>query len=318
VRSSYGPRAGAPGPGADAFWVDLLLPTEQEIAAVEAEFKLRLPGRAQLDEIENSSRLRIVGDTLFLSMPASAPVAALESAPTPIGFVVSPQVLVTLRYVASHSFDLVKESVGKDARCHNSASTFVTLLEAMVDAGADSLERIAAQLGTISRTVFRPQSGRPPRVARINRLLRAMLSEVGDAGESLSRSRESLLALQRMSGFTVESWGEWLPHDVETRLRTVQKDVNSLTDFESHLSGKVQFLLDAILGFINTEQNEIFKVLTIASVVGIPPTFIASMYGMNFQHMPELSWAWGYAYGLSLIAISTIVPIVWFKWRGWW
>jgi len=80
----------------------------------------------------------------------------------------------------------------------------------------------------------------------------------------------------------------------------------------------VQFLLDAILGFINTEQNEIFKVLTIASVVGIPPTFIASMYGMNFRNMPELSWTWGYEYGLALIAISTILPIIWFKLRGWW
>jgi magnesium transporter len=318
MRSSHGPHAGASGPAGKSFWVDLLLPTPEEIAAVEAEYGLHLPARAQLDEIENSSRLRIAGNTLFLSMPASTPVAELESAPTPIGFVLSPDVLVTLRYVGSHAFDLVKEGLGKEARCFNSASTFATLLEAMVDAGADSLERIAAQLGTISRTVFRPQGGRPPRVARVNRLLRAMLSQVGDAGESLSRSRESLMALQRMSGFTVESWGEWLQPEVGTRLKTVRKDVNSLTDFESHLSGKVQFLLDAILGFINTEQNEIFKVLTIASVVGIPPTFIASMYGMNFQHMPELSWAWGYAYGLSLIAISTIVPIVWFKWRGWW
>jgi magnesium transporter len=80
----------------------------------------------------------------------------------------------------------------------------------------------------------------------------------------------------------------------------------------------VQFLLDAVLGFINTEQNDIFKVLTIASVVGIPPTFIASMYGMNFHNMPELSWHYGYEWGLFLIALSTILPIIWFKWRGWW
>jgi len=106
--------------------------------------------------------------------------------------------------------------------------------------------------------------------------------------------------------------------DIEVRLKTVRKDVNSLTDFESHLAGKVQFLLDAILGFINTEQNEIFKVLTIASVVGIPPTFFASLYGMNFHNMPELNWTWGYAYGLTVIAVSTILPIAWFKWRGWW
>jgi magnesium transporter len=91
-----------------------------------------------------------------------------------------------------------------------------------------------------------------------------------------------------------------------------------LVDFEAHLSAKSQFLLDAILGFINTEQNEIFKVLTIVSVVGIPPTLIASMYGMNFHDMPELSWRWGYPYGLTLIALSVLLPIFWFKRRGWW
>jgi len=91
-----------------------------------------------------------------------------------------------------------------------------------------------------------------------------------------------------------------------------------LVDFEAHLSSKSQFLLDAILGFINTEQNDIFRVLTIVSVIGIPPTLIASMYGMNFHDMPELRWRWGYPYGLTLIALSALAPILWFKRRGWW
>jgi len=165
--------------------------------------------------------------------------------------------------------------------------------------------------------LLRPQGGHAPRVARANQLLREMLVQVGDAAESLSRIRESLTALQRLSGFAGDTQGVWLHQDIQTRLKTVRQDVNSLTDFESHLSGKVQFLLDAVLGFINTEQNEIFKVLTIASVVGIPPTFIASLYGMNSHNMPELDWTWGYAYGFGLIALSTILPIVWLKWRGW-
>ena len=96
------------------------------------------------------------------------------------------------------------------------------------------------------------------------------------------------------------------------------QDLQSLSDFELHLSNKIQFLLDAVLGFINTEQNDIFKVLTIVSVVGIPPTLIASMYGMNFHNMPELSWPWGYEWGLFLIFLSTLLPVAWFKWRGWW
>ena len=148
-------------------------------------------------------------------------------------------------------------------------------------------------------------------------MLRRILLIVGRAGQHLSETRDTLLALQRIAPFVADS-ADWLPQDVISRLHLVERDLISLTDFEFHLANKVQFLLDAILGFINTEQNEIFKVLTIASVVGIPPTLIASMYGMNFRNMPELSWSWGYEYGLALIAISTITPILWFKSRGWW
>jgi len=318
MRNSCPPPTAGSASAASTVWVDLFEPTAEEVAAVEREYRLRVPTRAQLDEIENSSRLRVEGQTLYLSMPATAPVKDAEVAPSPIGFVLSPDVLVTLRYVELHSFARVRDEIAADPGRRDSATTFTMLLEALVDMDADFLERISAQLAKISRQVFRPQGGQAPRVAHANRLLREMLLEVGDAGESLSRIRESLTALQRLSGFAADTQGVWLHQDIQARLKTVRQDVNSLTDFESHLSGKVQFLLDAVLGFINTEQNEIFKVLTIASVVGIPPTFIASLYGMNFHNMPELSWSFGYAYGLGLIVLSTIVPIVWFKWRGWW
>jgi magnesium transporter len=127
-----------------------------------------------------------------------------------------------------------------------------------------------------------------------------------------------LVGLQRIVDYTCETAHEWLEPNSRQRLRTVRGDLSSLAEFEGHLSAKVQFLLDAVLGFINTDQNDMFKVLTIASVVGIPPSLISSMYGMNFHDMPELGWRWGYGYGLSLIALSTLVPILWFKRRGWW
>jgi magnesium transporter len=145
-----------------------------------------------------------------------------------------------------------------------------------------------------------------------------MLSAIGYAGEQLSQIRETLLGLQRIITYTLETCRSWNEKDFLDRLDTARHDLQSLIEHETHLSDKTQFLLDANLGFINTQQNDIFKVLTIVSVVGIPPTLIASMYGMNFHFMPELSWTWGYAWGLGLIAFSTIVPMAWFKWRGWW
>jgi len=159
-----------------------------------------------------------------------------------------------------------------------------------------------------------------PRTRRVvlDGAMREMLAAVGTAGDRLSEIRESLLGLQRIVGFSCEMAQDWMRPEIRTRLTTARGDLASLSDYETHLWNRIQFLLDAILGFINTDQNDIFKVLTIVSVVGIPPTLIASMYGMNFHNMPELSWRYGYQFGLALILVSTIVPILWFKWRGWW
>jgi magnesium transporter len=312
------PGVSSAGARTETFWIDLIQPTPEEIARVEAEFGVTVPSRGQLDEIESSSRLRVEGKRLYLSMPLSAQHNVIDAAPTPVGFVVSPELLVTVRYTELQSFTNVRDSIANNSRCFSSSSTFATLLEEMIDFGADLLEKIASDLGAISRRVFRRRDSRARRGLRLNQLLRETLTVVGDAGEHLSQIRESLMGLQRIIGFVAETGGQWLEQDIQARLKTARQDLSSLTDFEGHLTGKVQFLLDAILGFINTEQNDIFKVLTIVSVVGIPPTLIASMYGMNFHNMPELSWPWGYQYVLALIATSTIAPILWFKWRGWW
>ena len=285
---------------------------------MQTQFSVRVPSREQLDEIESSSRLQSDGKRLYLSMPVATPHDFIDAAPTPLGFVISPELLITVRYRELRSFTKASESVGKDAGPSSSTSIFATLLEAMVDVDADVLEKKARELGDLSRRVFRRSGSRAPRSPRLNRRLRDGLAELGDTGEHLSQLRESLMGLQRIIAFAADAGQPWLGQDTQARLQTVLQDLSSLADFEAHLSGKTQFLLDATLGFINTEQNDIFKVLTIVSVVGIPPTLIASMYGMNFHNMPELSWPWGYQYGLALIATSTVLPILWFKWRGWW
>jgi magnesium transporter len=309
--------AGPDSQRAKPFWIDLFNPTSDEIAQVAAETGIQIPSRHSLQEIETSSRLRADGQVLYVSMPLTLQDEAAGFAPVPLGFILSPQVLVTVRYSEVHGFDPVEVRV-KNGLDLGSTSVFAALIDSVVDFAADRLEKLSSDLAAVSATAFCPKGSPGQADKHVARALRESLNAVGTAGDQLSRIRESLLGLQRIIGFVLKMAADWLLPEHKTRLVTAQQDLSSLVDFEAHLSGKTQFLLDAILGFINTEQNDIFKVLTIVSVVGVPPTLIASMYGMNFHDMPELSWRWGYPYVLALIALSTLLPILWFKRRGWW
>jgi magnesium transporter len=299
-------------------WVDLVNPTQEAAARVAAEYRIRVPSRESLQEVETSSRVRAEGQVLYVNMPLANQDAAAGFAPLPLGFILSPELLVTVRYSDVRAFAAVKARVDSDPNM-SSAAVFVALIDGMVDFAADMLEASSNCLAALSATTF-GQNAATAAVhhRRKTRALHESLKAVGSAGDQLSRIRESLLGLQRIVGFVSETAAEWLQQESKTHLKTAQQDLLSLVDFEAHLSGKAQFLLDAILGFINTEQNDIFRVLTVVSVVGIPPTLIASMYGMNFHNMPELGWRWGYPYGLALIALSILLPIIWFRRRGWW
>lgn len=306
----------ADNPGA-AVWIDLFDPTDAESKSVADALKISIPTRDELDEIESSSRLQSEEECLQVSTPVSA--HGDENGPTPVGFILTQQFLVTVRYTEMHAFETAQKLFKKDdGKTCNSDDVFAALVEGMVDYGADMLEQIGVTLNTISRNIFgeyRTQKTRT--VRRKNREMKDALLEIGGTGDHLSQIREALLGLQRIIPFVAEK-ATWMKPEIQTRLKTVRRDVESLGDFEVHLSNKIQFLLDATLGFINTEQNDIFKVLTIVSVVGIPPTFFASMWGMNFHNMPEYSWTYGYEFGLAIIIVSTLVPVIWFKWRGWW
>jgi magnesium transporter len=298
-------------------WIDLFNPTDEESARVQSGWHMRVPSRAELEEIESSSRLYAENGTIYLSMPVIAHEG--EPGPTPLGFVLSRNILITIRYTQLHGFDIAVQRFREDGAAKTSAEVFAMLIEGMVDYAADALEHIGLELNAVSKRVFRSYGSiRQRNIARSNRALREILVRVGGSGEKVSQIRESLLGLQRILPFMLDKAKDWIDREIVDRIHTAIQDLQSLSDFELHLSNKIQFLLDAVLGFINTEQNDIFKVLTIVSVVGIPPTLIASMYGMNFHNMPELSWPWGYEWGLLLIFMSIVLPVAWFKWRGWW
>ena len=298
-------------------WVDLREPSEDELAQACRDYGLDIPPREKLEEIEFSSRLQYEDDKFTISVPVT-PHIGQDDLPSTLGFVLTKDLLVTIRFARLNTFPEIIKRV--ETRPRNAPEIFLMILETLVDHGADRLEELRAEALVISHRIFHAQTAEQGRrhVAKTDRLLHDTLVDIGDMGQRLSHIRDTLLVLQRAIPFVSEHGDSWLGDPIKVRLKVASQDVQSLNTYESHLTDKIQFLLDAALGFISTEQNNLFKVLTIASVVGIPPTFVASMYGMNFHNMPELSWAWGYQWGLFLILLSTIIPIVWFKWRGWW
>jgi magnesium transporter len=303
-------------PGA-IIWIDLFNPTQDEKNFVQSRTGVRIPSVEALSEIESSSRLVVERGMIYLSTPVVAHADTADAFLSPLGLILTQQVLVTVRFEQFSVIDKVVERIHRDESLRSSTGVFTVLLEALVDRGADVLERLGAELDKVSRTVFRGDPSKREHTVRSNAALRRVLSRVGATGDRLSLARDVLLSLSRIAPFVVSLGHEWIVPEFEARLAAVSKDVASLNDYEGHVSNKVQFLLDAILGFITIEQNDLFKVLTIVSVVGIPPTVVAGVYGMNFQFMPELSWQWGYPFGLVLIVLSALVPFLWFKWRGW-
>ena len=300
---------------ADIVWADLLNPTAEETAFIERAAGLRLPSVEDLSEIESSSRLRSEDGVLYLSAPLVHRATAGDPQTTPVGFVLCSRLLITIRFQTLTAFAALDQTP-----CGSPAETFVGLVDAIVDRLADVLEHIAAELDTLSHRLFRSGPAGPGKRRRASREtadLRVILRRVGASGDLVSKIRDSLLGFGRIVPYVASLAAEWLPEPVKPRLETLRHDIASLSDYDAHLVNKVQLLLDATLGLINVDQNNIIKVLTIVSVVGVPPTLVASMYGMNFKHMPELDWAWGYPYGLALIALSAIGPVLWFKWRGW-
>ena len=190
---------------------------------------------------------------------------------------------------------------------------FVGLVEQIIDRVADVIERMQGDIDGLSETVFGAADGRSPVSGRD-----AALKIVGRQGDLTTRARESLVSFARLLGYfssVCQKNGEAMP--LRGRVETAIRDINSLTDHLNYLNGQITFLLDATLGFINIDQNRIIKIISVVSLVFTPPTLIASIYGMNFHIIPELSWDWGYPYALLLMLLTAVLPLWYFRNKGW-
>ena len=291
-------------------WLDLLDPDDAERSYAEKLLGIPLPRRDQISAIELSSRLRADNEILRLNIPAFVRAESGHGAMTPLGFVLTPKLLVSVRYAESLAFVHACKLFETADAPSNSIDTFVGLIENIVNVSADRMEETAGELSKLSRAVFSDERGQ-------RGLLRGALFKVGAAQRQIVQLRSAMLGVSRVIAYLCEMSPEWIDRKKLERFKTIQTDIGSLNEFDQQLSDRLQFLLDAVLGFINNNQNDIMKVLTIVSVVTIGPMTLAGIWGMNFKTIAEYDWPHGYAMALTAMAISVIVPLVIFKWKKW-
>ena len=301
-----------------ATWIDANSPTPEESAFLVRALGVEPPALAKMSEIETSSRFYRLGAAVCVTIPLPKRDSEGVGTQHPLALILTPKALLTVRYEQLKPCQPeYLEAIGVDRTLSNPIGALIAVLEAVVDHLADELELVTARLDEYSHKIF-AAAGARRKPGLTGRTLQTIIGVIGRKREYASLMEETALTLSRMTPFLESEIGTQLTPEARARLVRIASDVQSLSSHENRLSDKIQFLLDASLGLINVEQNDIFKVLTIVSVIGIPPTLIASMYGMNFKTIPEYDWAYGYPYGLTLIFLSASLPLMWFKWRRWW
>jgi magnesium transporter len=294
-------------------WVDLLEPTLDEERAVEQFLAIEVPTREEMKEIETSNRLYEEDGALYMTSVIVAKIETDRPETSAITFILVRNKLITIRYTDSLSFRRYIAHAERHPSVAGASATILGgLLESIVERTADVLERVGADLDELSASVFASQRRRT-----VSRDLRAVMERIGRNGDLTSKARESLVSLGRLLTFVQQAASIALPNDQRARFRTLSRDILSLSDHASFIANKLTFMLEATLGLINIEQNNIIKIFSVAAVVFLPPTLIASIYGMNFEHMPELRWMLGYPFALLVMVVSAILPYVYFKRRGW-
>lgn len=298
-----------------AVWLDLYDPKGDEDKIVERLLGVAVPTREEMQEIEVSSRLYMENGARYMTATLMCRSETELPRTTPVTFILAGHKLVTVRYDEPRPFSLVTSKLARSCPAGVTGETvLMDLLDAIIDRTADILEKVAAEVDVVSHQIFEPTPRRANRTVLYNHLMRA----IGRKGDLTSKVRESLVSIGRMVVFLAnEADGMRWPKEMRAQLKVLQRDVQSLADHSTYLSGKIQFLLDAVLGMVSIEQNNIIKIFSVASVALTPPILIASVYGMNFKHMPELEWTYGYPLVLGLMVVAAILPYLYFKWRRW-
>jgi magnesium transporter len=293
-----------------AVWIDLFRPTPEQTARVAA-LGIDVPSLADMEEIEISNRLYREGDVDYMTVVLPGQTPEKEQISGPVCLIVAPHVLVTVRYHTPRPFETYPERAGRAiAGCSGVEPVFLGLLEDITGRLADILEGAGKSLDGVTQAVFRIEEGasRPAALAQT-------LAQVGREGDVLGRVRLALLTLDRALGF----YQQTLPKGAASagHLKSLVRDVQALEVHGDFLAGRVALASDATLGMINLVQNSTVRIVSVVAVLFLPPTLIASIYGMNFKVMPELSQTWGYPAALGLMIASAAGTYFFFRWKNW-
>ena len=293
----------------------MLAPTIEEDQKVQAFVGVPVPTKADPDYTEppeahySENGVRYL-HAHFISEPEDMPDI------TGVTFVMAPTTLVTVRYDPVETFDLFSQKLCKSSMgqgLHPDAVA-VGLVNTGLNRSARALGKAGESLDRIASAVFRAKGDQGSR----NRIYSDTLWALGREDEKISNLRESMVSIERLLLFLMgEAGAEKAPKPVREATRTALRDLQSLEEDASFKAQKVQFLLDATLGLINLAQNDIIKLFSVLAVIFMPPTVIASIYGMNFKTMPELEWRWGYPLALVLMVCAAVLPYVFFRWKKW-
>ena len=301
----------------EAVWLDLLEPTLEEERLVEQRLGLDIPTREEMREIESSSRLYEEAGALYLTATIVTKLDTSLPENAQITFILKDTRLVTNRYVDPLPFTRFVAHTDRHPQANASAAAVLAgLIESIVNRIADVIEHVGADMDATSAEVFYRRKLAGGRTPRTQRDYRKTLERIGECGELISKARESLASLARLLAFVQQSTVA-MPQDVRTRLRTLSKDVFAMSDHASFLGTNLNFLLDATLGMISIDQNNILKIFSVVTVFLLPPSVIGAIFGMNFSHIPTLQEPWGFYAALGLMVLSAVVPWLWFRRRGW-
>ena len=297
-----------------ALWIDLISPTKKEEILLEQHLALDIPTRDEMREIELSNRFYEENKTLFMTTSMLAQADSPEPQYDAVTFILTSTQLITLRYIEPQAFRLFISKLTKRDMMPDAKAILLGLLDATVERLADILESIGHHLEDYSKMIFRPNqvlSDQP----KLNH--QDLLQQIGINADMNTKVRDSLVAFNRLILFFEQSTQVAKNKVLKGQLDTLSKDMNALSDHANFLSSKITFLLNATLGLVTIEQNRIIKSFSIAATIFLPPMLIASVYGMNFHDMPELSWHWGYPGAVGLMLLSAWLPYQYFKYRKW-